>query len=332
MAEFFTELSVCEYFFLQFQSSVVGISSVLSSLERLGVPEAIMTDFFERCGQEFNFDCGSEEVISCRAALGKMYVQAEASVPPPARARTAPSLVHTCLWSFTHTRARRYIASNVGTEGETPSATSPPNSANETTVEVIKGALPGEKARRDTESPVCVEGLDPSLAASLDGLADGQDSEDECDEEVACINHCDGRVPRRGGEYAAANEPHTVSVNGGRVSSSSGFVVRNTQAALRSHSAEPSNQRESARGRRSSFDSVSSFRLIGGVRMGSVDENLTQEELSYSGSRKRGWEDELRGGSNPGEPVEEDAAEDAVPPRQKRSNSTGGIGSLNELT
>ena len=110
MAEFFTELSVCEYFFLQFQSSVVGISSVLSSLERLGVPEAIMTDFFERCGQEFNFDCGSEEVISCRAALGKMYVQAEASVPPP-RALAQPPLpcshMFVVIYSLSRTQVHR---------------------------------------------------------------------------------------------------------------------------------------------------------------------------------------------------------------------------------
>ena len=81
-SEFFTELAVCEYFFVQFHQATVAMSSILNAIKNAQHdvrPEAASIEAFTRDVEEhLKFSVSSSEVKTCCTALMKMYMSSVA--------------------------------------------------------------------------------------------------------------------------------------------------------------------------------------------------------------------------------------------------------------
>ena len=79
IARFFTELSVCDYFFITYNQSTVGLASLLNAIDVLirqkDLTSEMKRDFMERVFYYTGLNPFSSEVEDCRRRLRETYVK-----------------------------------------------------------------------------------------------------------------------------------------------------------------------------------------------------------------------------------------------------------------
>lgn len=79
LARFLTELSVCDYFFVQHTSMSTGVSALLVAIELINGSWKIgsMEDFLQQITSVAGCDYESVDVLECKARLRETYIHGE---------------------------------------------------------------------------------------------------------------------------------------------------------------------------------------------------------------------------------------------------------------